>query len=111
VAKVALDGVYPGRRATIDYLVSTPGEHTTASIAGHCRLSVTPTRRHLQDLNAHGVLDLVPGDPERWTTSQWLCEYWWALSEPERVSEVKPEPMWLQESWWTLSAPEGEVER
>ena len=63
LAKVALDGVHPGRRAVIDYLISAPGEHTTASIAGHCRLTVTPTRRHLQDLTAHGVLDLRRGSP------------------------------------------------
>jgi hypothetical protein len=81
LAKVALDGVHPGRRAVLDYLVSAPGVHTTASIAGHCRLTATPTRRHLQDLTAHGVLDLVVGDnPERWTTSEWLRENWWALN-------------------------------
>ena len=67
--------MHPCRRAIIDYLISAPGEHTTASTAGHCRLTVTPTRRHLENLTAHGVLDLVVGStPERWTTSEWLRE-------------------------------------
>jgi hypothetical protein len=83
LAKVALDGVHPGRRATIDYLVSAPGEHTTANIAGHCRLTVTPTRRHLQDLTAHGVLDFLGDHPERWSASEWLQERWWAVGGPE----------------------------
>lgn len=87
LAKVALDGMHPGRRAVIDYLISAPGEHTTASIAGHCRLTVTPTRRHLQNLTAHGVLDLVIGGPERWTTSEWLRENWWAVSGFEGEAE------------------------
>jgi hypothetical protein len=83
LARVALDGVHPGRRKVIDYLISAPGEHTTASIAGHCRLTVTPTRRHLQDLTAHGVVDLLGDHPERWTASEWLREQWWAVSGPE----------------------------
>jgi predicted ArsR family transcriptional regulator len=81
---VALDGVHPGRRAVIDFLMENPGAHATAAIAGHCRLPVTPTRRHLQDLNAHGVVELLVGDrPERWVTSTWLRENWWAVADPE----------------------------
>jgi hypothetical protein len=83
LAQVALDGMHPGRRAVIDYLVSTPGEHTTSSIAGHCRLTTTPARRHLQDLTAHGVINLVGERPERWTVSEWLHKCWWAVSDPE----------------------------
>ena len=37
-----LDGMHPGRRAVIDYLMDHPGIHATATIAGHCRLTVTP---------------------------------------------------------------------
>ena len=83
LAKVALDGVHPGRRKVIDFLISARGEHTTASVAGHCRLTVTPTRRHLQDLTAHGVVDFVGDRPERWTASEWLSDQWWAVSGPE----------------------------
>ena len=83
LAKVALDGMHPGRRVVLDYLMAEPGEHTTGSTAGHCRLTVTPTRRHLQDLCAHGVVDLVGDFPERWTTSEWLRGCWWAVTDPE----------------------------
>ena len=67
----------PVRRAVLEFLVAHPGPHTTGSIAGHCRLTVTPTRRQLQNLTAHGVLDLVVGGgPERWEASTWLRERW-----------------------------------
>jgi hypothetical protein len=79
LANVALDGIHPGRRAVIEYLMHHPGEHSTASIAGHCRLTTTPARRHLQDLRAHGVLDLMGEHPETWTPSPWLTENWWAV--------------------------------
>jgi hypothetical protein len=81
LAKVALDGIHPGRRAVLDYLVANPGAHATASIAGHCRLTLTPTRRHLQDLNAHGVLDIKGDHPETWAPSAWLRENWWAIGD------------------------------
>ncbi len=55
------------------------GVHATSAIAGHCRLTNTPTRRHLQDLTAHGVVDLVGEEPERWIPSAWLREHWWAV--------------------------------
>ena len=79
LAKVALDGIHPGRQAVLDYLVDHPGEHATSTIAGHCRLTETPTRRHLEDLHAHGVLDLIGERPQRWKTSEWLRENWWAV--------------------------------
>jgi hypothetical protein len=81
LAKVALDGVHPGRRSVLHYLMDNPGIHATAGIAGQCRLTLTPTRRHLQDLHAHGVVDLVGEHPERWSPSDWLRENWWALSQ------------------------------
>jgi hypothetical protein len=95
LAKAALDGVHPGRRAVMEYLLSTPGVRATASVAGHCRLTLTPTRRHLQDLMAHGVVELVGEAPERWSASDWLRERWWAvddeaLSEPKAPSNVLP---------------------
>jgi hypothetical protein len=88
LAKVALDGVHPVRRAALDFLVARPGAHTTGAIAGQCRLTVTPTRRQLQNLTAHGVLDLVPGNPERWEASEWLREQWWAVNGPEPKVEI-----------------------
>ena len=79
LAKVALDGVHPGRRAVIEYLVANPDAHTTATIAARCRLTKTPTRRHLEDLMAHRVVDLVGEAPERWCASEWLAERWHAV--------------------------------
>ncbi len=85
IAKVSLDGIHPGRRAVIECLVAFPGEHTTATIAGLCRLTKTPTRRHLEDLTAHGVIDLAGESPERWCASDWLRECWQFVkpTEPE----------------------------
>lgn len=79
LAQVALDGVHPGRRALIGYLMDHPGAYATSTVAAHCRLTQTPTRRHLQDMCAHGVIDLVGDQPERWTSSNWLKDNWWAV--------------------------------
>jgi hypothetical protein len=90
LAKVALDGVHPGRRAVIEFLVAHPGEHTTASIAGHCRLTRTPTQRHLEDLVAHGVLNFIRDHhADRWSASEWLVDRWWAV-----------------ERWWAIPGAE-----
>lgn len=83
LVKVALDGIHPGRRAVLNYLMADPGDHATAAIRGHCRLPETPVRRHLQDLNAHGVLDLTGQFPERWSASEWLREHWWAIDRAQ----------------------------
>ena len=42
LAEVALDGIHPGRRAVIGYLMDHPGVHATSTIAGHCKLTNTP---------------------------------------------------------------------
>ena len=81
--QVALDGMTPGRRAVLEYLIANPVEHSTAAVAGHCRLPETPIRRHLQDLTAHGAVDLTGQHPERWSASEWLRENWWAVSNDE----------------------------
>jgi hypothetical protein len=78
LTKAALDGMHPGRRRIIEFLVGTEGAHATATIGTRCRLPVTPTRRHLQDLTAHSVIELVGDSPERWSASGWLRERWWA---------------------------------
>ena len=61
--------------------MDSPGIHSTSSVSGHCRLPETPVRRHLQDLVAHGVVDLVGTHPERWAPSAWLQEVWWAVGD------------------------------
>jgi hypothetical protein len=79
LVKVALDGIHPVRRKVIDYLMAHPGEHSTSSIVGHCQLTETPTRRHLEDLMQLGALERVGDHPARWTCSDWLRESWWAV--------------------------------
>ncbi len=81
LAKVALDGMHPGRWRVIDYLMAHPGGHATAVVAGHLLLPQTPVRRHLQDLCAHGLVELIGDHPERWTPSPWLRESWWAVRD------------------------------
>jgi len=80
LAKAALDGMHPGRRAILDYLVASTSPHSTETIAARCRLTSTPTRRHLQDLFAHGVVDLVGSEPERWQESEIARGMWWAVT-------------------------------
>lgn len=87
LVKAALDGVHPGRRAVMDYLLGAPGVHTTGSVAGHCGLPHSTTRRHLQDLCAHRVLELVGDNPERWCASSWLRDRWWAVGSSTLPAE------------------------
>jgi hypothetical protein len=88
LAKAALDGMHPGRRVILDYLVGTTKPHSTEAVAARCRLTTTPTRRHLQDLNAHGVLDLVGTAPECWQVSEWTREMWWAVASTHPNQEL-----------------------
>jgi len=69
-------GVHPIRCRIIDYLVG-PGEaHTASTIAGRTRLKETTVRRHIDDLVALGVLDLVQTRPDQWAASDWLRTGW-----------------------------------
>lgn len=88
VAQAALDGMHPGRRKVLDYLMADPVAHATSAIAGHCRLPETTTRRHLQDLYAHEVIERVGEYPERWRPSAWLRETWSAAV----VGAAEPRP-------------------
>jgi hypothetical protein len=80
LAQVALDGMHTGRRTVLECLMGLGGAHATAAIAGHSRLPDTTSRRHLQDLNAHGVVDKVGDYPERWVVSDWTMDQWWAVT-------------------------------
>jgi hypothetical protein len=81
IAQVALDGMHPLRRRVLEVLIERDDVMSTASIAGHCALPHTSVRRHLEDLRAHGVLDLVSEGPETWSVSAWTKERWWTASE------------------------------
>lgn len=85
--------MHPARRAVVEYLVTHPGPHATAFLKGKLRLPKTMLHRHLEDLNALGVIDLVAEHPEQWSASQWLRERWWATEQvcPAR-SETDIEP-------------------
>ncbi len=52
LAKCALDGIHSLRRRVLDVLVDTDAELSTATVAGHCAVPQTSTRRHLEELTA-----------------------------------------------------------
>jgi hypothetical protein len=80
LGQVALGGTHPGRRAIVDCLLGEPQGHTTATVAARCRVPKTSAGRHLEDLTAHGVLDLIGDMPQVWMASAWLRAAWWAVS-------------------------------
>lgn len=80
VGQVAVGGVHPTRRRIIEFLVLTQSPHSTAVIAGRCRLPQSTIRRVLEDLTALGVVDLVGDHPECWTVTGWLRERWAVVS-------------------------------
>lgn len=45
-------------------------------MAARCRVPGTSVRRHLQDLNALGVIDLTGTEPETWQAGTWLRQRW-----------------------------------
>lgn len=71
VFQIALDGMHSGRRRVLDVLVRTDLGCTTSTVAGRARLPDSTARRHLQDLTAHGAVNLVVQAPERWSLSNW----------------------------------------
>jgi hypothetical protein len=80
LAQLALDGMHAGRRTVLETLMGLGDIHSTASLAGHCRRPQTTTRRHLEDLNAHGVVDRLGDHPERWVVSDWTLKRWWSVT-------------------------------
>ena len=89
IAQVALDGMKAGRRKVLGQLVDG-SRHVTDVIAMRTGLSPTSARRHLEDLAAHGVVDLVGTRPGQWEASAWLQSHWWAVSG-ERPAETAGE--------------------
>ncbi len=76
VTQVALDAMHSGRRRVLDVLVGTDLPMATAAVAGRARLPEPAARRHLEDLDAHGVVDLVGSGPNRWKASAWCSQRW-----------------------------------
>jgi predicted ArsR family transcriptional regulator len=70
IREVALGGIHPIRRSVIDYLAVEEEAHVASTIAARCGLRETTVRRHLDDLVALNVLDVVGMNPMRlWVTS------------------------------------------
>ena len=80
LVQVALDGMHSGRRTVLEKLTGSGATHSTAALAGLCRLPQTTTRRHLEDLHAHVVVDKVGEGPERWVASERAKGQWWAVT-------------------------------
>lgn len=92
IAEVAFGGTHPGRRAIVDFLLAGDRSHSTAVVAARCRLPVTSVQRHLEDLTAHGVLDLVSDAPQLWAASEWLRDAWWSVTGAATTSPVQAGP-------------------
>jgi predicted ArsR family transcriptional regulator len=75
----AIDGMYPLRRV-LEVLVQSKSLIATKLVAGCCHLPETSVRRHLPDLHAHGVIDLLDYGPELWQVSKWTQGRWWSVS-------------------------------
>jgi hypothetical protein len=88
ISQVALDGMHPLRRQILDVLVQRDDVMSTASIAGHCALPTTSVRRHLQDLAAHRLLELVGENQETWGLSEWTRERWEATTPNQKSSSA-----------------------
>ena len=83
IAQVALDGMKAGRRKVLGQLIDG-SRHVTDVIAMRTGLSPTSARRHLEDLAAHGVVDLVATRPAQWEASAWLQSHWWSVDGERR---------------------------
>jgi hypothetical protein len=87
VSQVALDGTTRGRRYVLDVFRNLDTEHSLSSVSGRVRLPETTARRHVEDLTAHGVLDLVGRQPDRWVLSNWTRDQFEAFDLPDLGGE------------------------
>jgi hypothetical protein len=76
VREVALGGVHPIRRNVIDYLAIDDVRHVASTVAARCGLRETTLRRHLDDLEALRVLDVVGMKPLRWRLTEAIANIW-----------------------------------
>jgi len=85
VTKAALDSIPALRRAVIETLTS--GEASTTEVAEAVRYPTQTTRRALEDLTAHEIIERAPGGqgkPDHWSLSTWARDRYVALSVPEK---------------------------
>jgi hypothetical protein len=74
VGQVALDGMHPPRGKILQVLVDSYGSMSKTVVAARCTQPETSVGRYLQDLRAHGVINLLDFGPERWKLSAWTKE-------------------------------------
>jgi hypothetical protein len=78
VVRVGIDSMPAGRRQVLDYLATQEHSQPTDIIGEAIRLPTTATRRHLEDLEAHGVVDRRIGleKAHTWVLSDWCRQRW-----------------------------------
>jgi hypothetical protein len=84
VTKCALDSMPALRRAVIEELIRRPTVATTTEIGEAVRYPTTTTRRALEDLAAHGVVERHaqgPGQADVWRASDWAQARWPGVPE------------------------------
>jgi hypothetical protein len=77
VTKTALDSMPAIRRGVLDCLIAADGARTTTEVALTVDYPTSTTRRTLEDLAAHGVLQrasLGKGKPDLWHLAEWVFE-------------------------------------
>jgi predicted ArsR family transcriptional regulator len=87
VAKAALDSM-PAIRRTVLEVLRNQTSATTQALASKMGYPNTTTRRALEDLAAHGVVQcfaMGAGKADLWSVSQWTAERW-----PETNEEAFP---------------------
>jgi hypothetical protein len=79
VTKCALDSMPAIRRTIVEQLLPEDQPKPTTDVATHIGYPTTTTRRALEDLAAHGVVDRVShgqGKADTWTLGEWTRERW-----------------------------------
>jgi hypothetical protein len=97
VERIGLGSIPPVRRSIVEALTPSGYPKATATLAARARLPETTVRRHLQDLDALGVVDRIPGDgPETWRAGEWLYAAWdrtFGATTDDRSAELDPDDM------------------
>lgn len=87
--KVGFDSLPAARRRLIESLAQAEGPVGLGQLAGHIRLPKTVTRRHLEDLQAHGVVEAQRcGNEDRWHVTNWTRDRLRALGTVPEMSAV-----------------------
>jgi hypothetical protein len=86
LTKIALDGMPPNRQRVVRLLAWIDSQLETKTVAMAISLPEQTTRRALEDLTAHGVLERSgdgQGVAARWALSSWARRHWNAIHEDE----------------------------